>query len=108
MQENATPKISLDRRAIADFCERWAITELALFGSVLREDFGPDSDVDLLVTFRPGAGWSLLDHTTMEEELAEILGRKADLVTRRSVERSRNWLRRQAILESAQPYHAAG
>ena len=105
---SAAPNILPDRTAITNFCKRWKIAELAVFGSALREDFGPDSDVDFLVTFQPDASWSLLDHAAMEEELAEILGRKVDLVTRRAVERSRNWLRRRAILESAQPYYAAG
>jgi len=104
----ATSNTLLEPAEIKAFCERWKIAELALFGSALREDFGPDSDVDFLVTFRPEASWSLLDHAAMEEELSQILGRKVDLVTRRSVERSRNWLRRREILQSAQPYYAAG
>jgi len=90
---------------IAEFCRRWKIKELRLFGSALREDFGPDSDVDFLVTFAPDAQWSLLDHTVMEEELSGLLGRKVDLVSRRAVERSSNWIRRKAILESAEPYY---
>jgi predicted nucleotidyltransferase len=84
------------------FCRRWAIAELSLFGSVLREDFGPTSDVDILVTFLPEAQWSLLDHVQMEMELAELLGREVDLITRRAVESSRNPLRRREILETAQ------
>lgn len=84
------------------FCRRWAIAELSLFGSVLREDFGLDSDLDILVTFLPDARWSLLDHVQMEMELAELLGREVDLVTRRAVERSQNPLRRREILETAQ------
>lgn len=72
------------------FCCRWAVAELALFGSVLRDDFGPESDIDILVTFLPEAEWSLLDHVQMEMELAELLGRHVDLVTRRAVERSQN------------------
>ena len=90
---------------IAEFFHRWKIKELRLFGSALREDFGPDSDVDFLVTFAPDAQWSLLDHTVMEEELSGLLGRKVDLVSRRAVERSSNWIRRKAILESAEPYY---
>jgi hypothetical protein len=82
--------------------------ELSFFGSVVREDFRFDSDVDVLVTFAPDADWSLLDHVAMEEELSSVLGRKADLVTRKAVERSGNWIRRKAILESAMPYYVAG
>lgn len=84
------------------FCRRWAIAELSLFGSALREDFGPESDLDILVTFLPEARWSLLDHVQMETELAELLGRDVDLITRRAVERSGNPLRRREILETAQ------
>jgi predicted nucleotidyltransferase len=76
-----------------------------LFGSVLRDDFRPDSDVDVLVTFAPEAEWSLFDHVTMEEELSSILGHKVDLVSRRAIERSRNWIRRKAILEAAEPFY---
>ena len=76
--------------------------ELAVFGSALRDDFGPESDVDLLVTFEPNANWGLLEQTTMESELGALLGRKVDLVSRRAIERSQNWIRRQAILDSAE------
>ena len=92
----------LPDQPIADFCRRWQIRELALFGSVLREDFRPDSDLDILVTFAPDADWGLFDHMRMEQELAAILGRDVDLLTRRSVEQSHNWIRRQAILDSAE------
>jgi hypothetical protein len=74
---------------------------------VLRDDFRPDSDVDVLVTFAPEAEWSLFDHVTMEEELSSILDRKVDLVSRRGIERSRNWIRRKAILEAAEPFYVA-
>jgi predicted nucleotidyltransferase len=100
-------KIPIPREKIAEFCDRWKITELALFGSVLRDDFRPDSDVDVLVTFAPEAEWSLFDHVTREEELSSILDRKVDLVSRRAIERSRNWIRRKAILEAAEPFYVA-
>jgi len=92
---------------VAAFCRRWKVYELAVFGSALREDFGPDSDVDVLVTFGSDANWGLLEQTTMESELAALLGRKVDLVSRRAVERSTNWIRRQAILGSAEIVHVA-
>lgn len=92
---------------LADFCRRWKIFELRLFGSALRPDFRPDRDLDLLVSFASDADWSLLDHVAMEEELSGILGRKVDLVSRRAVERSSTWIRRKAILESAEPYFVA-
>ena len=99
--------IPIERARVEAFCRKWKITELALFGSVLRDDFRPDSDVDVLVSFAPDADWSLLDHMAMEEELAGILGRKVDLVSRRAVERSANRIRRQAILSSAEVVYAA-
>jgi len=101
-------RLDLDHARIAELCRRWEITELALFGSALREDFRPDSDVDLLVSFAPEARPSLFDLARIEEELAAIFGRKVDLIERRAVERSENYIRRRHILESAQPIHVAG
>ena len=100
--------IPLDYERIAGFCRRWKITELSLFGSALRGDLRPESDLDFLVTFAPDADWSLLDHVAMEEEISGIVGRKVDLVSRRAIEHSENWIRRRAILEGAQPYYVAG
>ena len=100
-------RIPIDRNKIAEFCRRWKITEFALFGSVLRDDFRPDSDVDVVVTFAPDAEWSLFDDVDMEEELSAIFGRKVDLVSRRAVERSDNWIRRKAILSTAEPVYVA-
>ncbi len=100
-------EIPIPDERLREFCHRWKIAELRLFGSALREDFRSDSDLDLLVSFAPEADWSLLDHVAMEEELASILGRKVDLVSRRAIERSSNWIRRKAILESAEPYFVA-
>jgi predicted nucleotidyltransferase len=87
---------------IAQFCRRWRIRELALFGSALRDDFRADSDLDFLVTFAADADWGLLDHIQMEQELQALLQRDVDLVTRRALERSQNWVRRQEILGTAQ------
>ena len=89
------------RPALAAFAERWQVVELALFGSALRDDFGPGSDVDLLVTFEEGETWSLLDLVQMKLELEDVFGRSVDLVGRMAVERSPNWIRREAILGSA-------
>ncbi len=90
---------------IANFCHRWRIRELALFGSALRDDFGPESDLDLLVTFAPDAGWSLLDHVAMQQELQTLTQRNVDLVSRRAVEHSRNAFRRREILTTARPLY---
>ena len=100
-------KIDLPSDAIAAFCHRWQIVEFALFGSVLREDFRSDSDVDVLVTFAPEARWTLFDFVQMQRELETMLGRKVDLVSRRGLEASRNYIRRQAILSSAEVVHVA-
>lgn len=80
---------------LADFARRWQITELSLFGSVLRDDFDADSDVDVLVSFDATAPWSLWDLTTMEDELAALIGRPVDLVEKEGL---RNPFRRQHIL----------
>jgi predicted nucleotidyltransferase len=101
-------KIALPTDEIAAFCRRWRITELSVFGSVLRDDFRPESDVGFLVTFALEARTTLLDLVEMEEELAALLGRDVDIVSRRGVERSKNWIRRQAILGSADPIYVAG
>lgn len=98
---------SIPRERLDEFRLRWKIVELRVFGSALREDFRPDSDLDLLVRFAPDADWSLMDHVAMEEELTGIAGRKVDLVSQRAIERSSNWIRRKAILESAEPYFAS-
>ncbi|MCA9056416.1 MAG: nucleotidyltransferase domain-containing protein [Planctomycetaceae bacterium] len=98
--------VRLPAERINAFCERWKVSSLAVFGSVLREDFGPDSDADVLVEFRDDARWGLWDVIRAEEELSELVGRTVDLVERRAVERSENWIRRRAILESAQRFMA--
>lgn len=99
-------KLSLPYEQIAEFCRRWNVTEFALFGSVLRDDFRPDSDVDVLVTFAPEARISLFDFPDMKEELETIFARKVDLISRRGVEQSRNPIRKKAILESARVVYA--
>ena len=94
--------IALPQAALVEFCQQWKIAELALFGSVLRDDFRPDSDIDMLVTFASEAQWSLFDWVEMGDELEELLRRKVDLVMKKSVEQSHNWIRRQEILDTAQ------
>jgi predicted nucleotidyltransferase len=97
-------RISFPKGEIARFCQRWGIRELALFRSALRDDFHPDSDLDILVTFTAGVDWGLLDHIQMQEELQGLLRRSVDLVSRHGLERSQNWLRRQEILSTAQTF----
>lgn len=84
-------QIAVPENEIIDFCRRWQITELSFFGSVLREDFSSNSDVDVLVSFAPGARWSLFDLATMEYELEGILEREVDLVQRSAVEQAENY-----------------
>ena len=100
-------KIRVSPREIADFCARWQVAELALFGSVLRNDFGPDSDVDVMVSFDEDAKRTLFDMGYMEEELEAMFGRRVDLVSKRGIETSRNYLRREMILESAEVIYGA-
>ena len=102
-----TARIAVSAERIAAFCTRWGVTELALFGSAVRDDFGPESDVDLLVSFDSGARRTLFDIVRMEDELRAMFGRDVDLVTRPAVEGSRNHIRRKAILESARVLYAA-
>lgn len=94
----------IDRERLAEFCRRWKVAELALFGSVLRDDFRPGSDVDVLVTFAPGEQWSLFDLAAMQDELAAMFGRPVDLVEKKSI---RNPFRRHAILTTKQVVYAA-
>jgi len=100
-------RIDIPMEEVADFCRRWQVIELSFFGSVLREDFRPDSDVDVLAQFDAEARHTLFDMVRMQEELQRILGRQVDLVSRRGIEASRNHLRRNAILESAEVVYAA-
>ncbi len=92
----------IPRKEIAIFCKHWKIRELALFGSALRDDFRPDSDLDILVDFAPNADWGLLDHVQMQLELQNLLHRNVDLISKRALEQSANWMRREEILKTAQ------
>jgi len=89
---------------IRDFCRKWKIAELSVFGSVLREDFRPDSDVDVLVTFAVDAQWTLYDWVDMIAELREIFGRDVDLLSSQSI---RNPFRRHEILKTRETLYAA-
>lgn len=101
-------RIDIPREKIADFCRKYRIQKLSLFGSALRDDFRPDSDVDVLVSFAEDAHYSLFDLVVMEEELKRILGREVDLVEREAVDRSENYIRRRHILEGEEPVYVAG
>lgn len=98
-------KIPIPEKKIRLFCQRWKVTEFALFGSVLRQDFRPESDVDVLVSFSEDAHWSLWDLVEMQQELETIFGREVDLVESGTL---RNPFRRQAILSTKKVLYAAG
>ncbi len=100
-------KIKVSKAKIAEFCKRWNVSEFAIFGSAVGIGFRPDSDVDVMVSFAPNANVSLFEMARMQMELQQIFDREVDLVTRNGVENSRNYLRRKAILESAQVIHVA-
>jgi predicted nucleotidyltransferase len=93
--------IDYDKEKLRGFCRKWKATEFSFFGSVVRDDFGPESDVDVMVTFEKDAPWTLFSLVHMEDELAEIFGRPVDLCERPGVERSRNRYRKSSILGSA-------
>src|SRR2546425_11563325 len=90
------------------FCRERGIAKLELFGSALREDFRPDSDVDLLCTLRPGTHCTLLGWADMQLRLTAIFGRPVDLVSRWAIERSQNPYRREAVLSTATPIYVEG
>ena len=99
--------MTLPMDQVTDFCRRWKIRELSIFGSYLRDDFRPDSDLDFLYAFADDASWSLFDMVTMDYELEAIVGRPVDLVDRQTIERSENWIRRKEILGTAEVLYAA-
>lgn len=99
-------KLSLPYEQIAEFCRKWKVSEFALFGSVLRDDFRPDSDVDVLLTWEPDARISLFDYGPMKDELEAIFGRRVDVVSKEGIEESRNWIRKKEILGSARVVYA--
>lgn len=103
-------RLGVDPERIEDFCRRWGIKEMSLFGSVVGEDFREDSDVDVLVTFedphRSFGPW-MSEWFKMEEELETIFGREVDLVEREVIERSENYIRRRAILRNPQPIYVS-
>lgn len=97
-----TAAIALPIEKIADFCHHWQVSEFALFGSVLRDDFRPESDIDVMVQFHPDAHPTFGTLDQMEADLKVIFHREVDLITRKGIESSRNYLRRKEILSSAQ------
>ncbi len=99
-------QIMMQTDKVAAFSQKWGICEFALFGSMTRGDFTDESDIDVLVQFREDVRPTLFDMVNMTDELETIFGRKVDLLTRKSVEKSRNYIRRKAILNSTQVIYA--
>jgi len=98
------PQVRLDREALAEFCRKWRVRELSIFGSALRDDFGPDSDLDFLVSFDPDAPWDLWDLMDMKAELEGLFGRQVDLVEKEAL---RNPWRKREILGTHEVIYAA-
>ena len=103
------PQVSISKEQLAAYCRTHGVKRFAIFGSALREDFGPDSDIDVLVEFEPGRAPGLLGVAGMESELSRLFGgRKVELIERTAVEASRNYIRREEILRSAETIYAQG
>ncbi len=98
--------IDLPMGQIEAFCQKWQIVEFALFGSVLRDDFRPESDLDVLVSFEPNAPWGILELVEMEQELAQLVERDVDLIEKQVIEKSDNYIRREEILTTAKVLYA--
>ena len=101
-------RLGVSLETIKEFCQNWKIQKLDLFGSVLRDDFTDESDIDFLVTFDPEAKVSLFDLEEIENQLATILKREVDIVSRKAIENSSNWIRRQNILNNSEVLYAEG
>jgi uncharacterized protein len=99
--------IAIKQQEIEKLCQRWPIKELALFGSVLRDDFRPDSDVDVLVTFSDDSRLTLFDHQRLQAELEKVFERRIDLVSRKALEQNHNAARKTAILQSAESIYVS-
>lgn len=106
-RERLASRIDVPMNSVKAFCDRWQMEELPLFGSVLRDDFGPDSDIDVLIRFKTERTPGLFKIAGMEWKLPELLDHRVDMVHRSAIEESRNYVRRSAILESAQVVYAA-
>ena len=104
---NIYQRLGITSSDVAAFCQRWQVAELSLFGSILRDDFTANSDVDVLVTYLPTAQRGLFEKMQMKEELEILLHRQVDLVSKKAIAQSRNWLRRRHILDSAQVIYVA-
>jgi len=101
---NSKNKRKLPVTGIADFCKRWKVKEFSIFGSILREDFKPDSDVDVLLSFNEDAQWGLFEFVDMKEELKKIFGREVDIIEKEAL---KNPFRQREILRARKVIYAA-
>ncbi len=99
--------IAVPRESLESFCRRWRVRELSIFGSALRDDFRPDSDVDVLVDFEPEVHWDFVHLLEMTRELESLFGRTVDLVEKRVLLQDRNYIRRNHILRNLECLYVA-
>lgn len=100
-------RLRISPKRLADFCQRNEIAELTVFGSVLRPDFNDNSDIDLLVSYKPTAKRGILEKMLLNEEFKNLFNREFDLVSKNAIQQSKNWIRRQNILDSAEVIYLA-
>lgn len=108
MNQQLYDRLQVSPEQLKTFCQQWQMTELALFGSVLRDDFRPNSDVDVLVTFAPDATVSLLDLVELQDQFSALLNRRVDVIEKQTIETSPNWIRRNEILNTATVIYETG
>lgn len=99
--------IEIPQKEIEDFCKKYEIKEISLFGSALSKELREDSDIDLLITFQDNSHHTVFDLVRMKQELQQFFKCKIDLVSKRGIESSRNYIRKNAILNSAEILYAA-
>lgn len=102
LEPQVQQRLGLSTEEIVQFCQQWNIMEFALFGSVLSNQFHPNSDIDILIRFAPNTRQGLLTLAKIKHALEAQIGRKVDIVLKESIENSENWIRRNDILKSAQ------
>jgi predicted nucleotidyltransferase len=108
MNQKILDRLNISLKELSHFCQENQILQLSVFGSVLREDFNKTSDIDFLVVFNPQISLNLMDLVGIQYELEDKIGRKVDLIEKRSVEKSHNWIRRKNILDTAQIIYESG
>ena len=110
--DQAGSRVPLPYEELAVFCQKWGISKLEIFGSILRDDFRQESDIDFLFTASPrflrDLAYGPWGKDNMAAELEQLLGRKVELIERKDIENHRNWVRRQHILDTAQPVYVEG